>query len=115
MNSAPSAALTGWPAGARDVFGHPPAFPSSSAPRCGERFLLRHAGAADLYLDQYLLLPGHVEHVWGYADQGLLRIFRRPVDVQPLSSLIYGSYRSDLFHTATGGWLATAFSARDAS
>src|SRR5258708_12679310 len=61
-----------------------------------------------LYVTKYLLLPGHVEHVWGYAGiKSFFEYFAGPLDVQPLSSLIYGSYTGLIYFTPLpGGWLA---------
>ncbi len=61
-----------------------------------------------LYLTKYLLLPGHVENVWGYgAIKGALESFSGPLDIQPLSSLIYGLYTGLVYFTPLiGGWLA---------
>ena len=61
-----------------------------------------------LYLTQYLLLPGAVENVWGYtAIKGFFESFSGPLDVQPLSSLIYGFYTGLIYFTPLpGGWLA---------
>src|SRR4029079_18943821 len=53
-----------------------------------------------LYLTKYLLLPGHVENVWGYETiKAFFESFAGPLDVQPLSSLIYGSYTGLIFVT----------------
>src|SRR6202008_3237602 len=61
-----------------------------------------------LYLTQYLLLPGHVEGVWGYAAiKSGFELFFGPLDIQPLSSLIYGLYTGLIYMTPLfGGWLA---------
>jgi POT family proton-dependent oligopeptide transporter len=61
-----------------------------------------------LYMTKYLLLPGHVQNVWGYgAVKSALESFAGPLDIQPLSSLIYGLYTGFVFFTPLlGGWLA---------
>src|SRR5258708_1845867 len=61
-----------------------------------------------LYVTKYLLLPGHVEHVWGYGGiKSFFEFLAGPLDVQPLSSLIYGSYTGLIYFTPLpGGWLA---------
>src|SRR6476646_6899916 len=61
-----------------------------------------------LYLTKYLLLPGHVEHVWGYDGlKSFFEYFFGPLDAQPLSSLIYGSYTGLIYFTPLpGGWVA---------
>ena len=64
-----------------------------------------------LYLTQYLLLPGHVESVWGYASiKSGFEFFSGPLNIQPLSSLIYGLYTGLIYMTPLfGGWLADSF------
>lgn len=64
-----------------------------------------------LYLTQYLLLPGHVENVWGYAAiKSGFEFFAGPLDIQPLSSLIYGLYTGLIYLTPLlGGWIADRF------
>ncbi len=61
-----------------------------------------------LYLTKYLLLPGHIEYVWGYgAVKQFLEFFAGPLDIQPLSSLIYGFYTGLIYFTPLpGGWIA---------
>jgi POT family proton-dependent oligopeptide transporter len=61
-----------------------------------------------LYLTKYLLLPGHVENVWGYgAVKAALESVAGPLDIQPLSSLIYGWYTGLVYFTPLiGGYLA---------
>ena len=64
-----------------------------------------------LYLTQYLLLPGHIEGVWGYtAIRSGFEFFAGPLDIQPLSSLIYGLYTGLIYMTPLlGGWIADRF------
>jgi proton-dependent oligopeptide transporter, POT family len=61
-----------------------------------------------LYLTQSLLLPGHVEHVQGFAAfrAGLERLFG-PLSTFALASQIYGLYSGFVYFTPVlGGWLA---------
>ena len=60
------------------------------------------------YLTKYLLLPGHVEHVLFYAPiKNFYEMLAGPLDVQPFSSLIYGTYTGLIYATPLlGGWLA---------
>jgi len=61
-----------------------------------------------LYLTQALLLPGHVEHVQGFAAfrAGLERLFG-PLSTVALASQIYGLYSGFVYFTPVlGGWLA---------
>lgn len=61
-----------------------------------------------LYLTQALLLPGHVEHVQGFAAfrAGLERLFG-PLSIVALASQIYGLYSGFVYFTPVlGGWLA---------
>jgi POT family proton-dependent oligopeptide transporter len=61
-----------------------------------------------LYMTQYLLLPGHVEHVWAFVP------FRHAVEgvygkLAPaeLASIIYGFYAGFVYVTPlAGGWIA---------
>ena len=61
-----------------------------------------------LYLTKYLLLPGHAESVWGYSEiKAFFEFLFGPLDVQPLSSLIYGTYTGLIYFTPLpGGWVA---------
>ncbi len=61
-----------------------------------------------LYMTQYLLLPGHVEHVWAFVP------FRHAVEAvygkltpAELASIIYGFYAGLVYVTPlAGGWIA---------
>lgn len=61
-----------------------------------------------LYLTEQLLLPGHVEHVFGYPQlAGALEAIFGPLSVQAISSQIYGLYGGLTFFTPLlGGWIA---------
>src|SRR5258705_9453581 len=109
MSAAPSVALPDGRTGAREFLGHLAGLSILFGTEMWERFSYYGMRALlILYLTKYLLLPGHVEHVWGYAGiKGFFEYFAGPLDVQPLSSLIYGSYTGLIYFTPLpGGWLA---------
>src|SRR2546430_13695737 len=60
-----------------------------------------------LYMVNRLLHPGHVEHVAGFGPfRHLLEIlYRHPLDVQPLSSAIFGLYTGLVYLTPIAGGL----------
>jgi POT family proton-dependent oligopeptide transporter len=65
-----------------------------------------------LYLTKYVLLSGHVEHVLFYPQvAGFFEwLSGHPLGVQPLSSLIYGTYTGLIYATPwLGGWIADRF------
>lgn len=93
----------------RDIFGHPAGLSVLFGTEMWERFSYYGMRALFvLYLTEYLLLPGHVEHVWGYTPvKSFFEFFSGPLGVQPLSSLLYGSYTGLIYFTPLlGGWLA---------
>ena len=64
-----------------------------------------------LYLVKYLLLPGHVEHVWLYPQ---IKAFYEGVfgtlSTQQFSSWIYGTYTGLIYASPLlGGWIADNF------
>jgi proton-dependent oligopeptide transporter, POT family len=108
MSSAASAAPA-QPAKTRGFLGHPYGLAVLFGTEMWERFSYYGMRALlVLYLTKYLLLPGHIENVWFYGTvKGFFEIFTGPLDVQPLSSLIYGSYTGLIYFTPLpGGWLA---------
>jgi POT family proton-dependent oligopeptide transporter len=67
-----------------------------------------------LYMSQALLLPGHVEHVAGFAAfrGGLESVFGR-MGTLALASQIYGLYSGLVYFTPVlGGWIADRFIGR---
>jgi POT family proton-dependent oligopeptide transporter len=99
-------------AGARGFLGHPPGLSILFGTEMWERF--SYYGMRSLlvlYLTQYLLLPGHVETVWGYTSiKSGFEFFAGPLDIQPLSSLIYGLYTGLIYlMPLLGGWIADRF------
>jgi len=93
----------------REFLGHPLGLSILFGTEMWERFSYYGMRALlVLYLTKYLLLPGHVEHVWGYSEiKAFFEFLFGPLDVQPLSSLIYGSYTGLIYFTPLpGGWVA---------
>ena len=96
----------------RGFLGHPPGLSILFGTEMWERFsFYGMRSLLILYLTQYLLLPGHVEGVWGYAAiKSGFEFFSGPLDIQPLSSLIYGLYTGLIYMTPLlGGWIADRF------
>lgn len=86
------------------LFGHPRGLTWLFTTEMWERFSYYGMRAIlVLYLTNFLLLPGHVENVVGY--QAVKHLFEtvfnagRPLDVQPLSSVIYGNYTAFVYLT----------------
>src|SRR6202045_4308626 len=93
----------------RDLFGHPRGLTFLFATEMWERFSYYGVRALlVLYMTKYLLLPGAADNVLGFAaiKRGLEFLFG-PLDVQPLSSQIYGFYTAFVYATPLlGGLLA---------
>ena len=102
------------------MFGHPLGLTFLFTTEMWERFSYYGMRAIlVLYLVNYLLLPGQSEHVAGYAT--MKSIFEgmfnggQPLDVQPLSSAIYGIYTALVYLTPFFGgiiadrWLGQRF------
>src|SRR5262249_61487710 len=59
-----------------------------------------------LYMVNRLLHPGHVEHIAGFGPfRHLLESVRGPLDIQPLSSTIFGLYTGLVYLTPIAGGL----------
>jgi POT family proton-dependent oligopeptide transporter len=100
------------PAARSDLFGHPRGLTILFGTEMWERFSYYGMRALlVLYLTKYLLLPGHVETVLFYPQiKAFYEALFGPLDVQPLSSLIYGSYTGLIYLTPLlGGWVADRF------
>ena len=102
------------PSGQREatLFGHPRGLTFLFTTEMWERFSYYGMRAIlILYLVNFLLLPGHVETVFGYqAMKSLFESFAGPLDVQPFSSLIYGTYTALVYFTPLiGGFLSDRF------
>ncbi|MCP5412689.1 MAG: peptide MFS transporter [Alphaproteobacteria bacterium] len=70
-----------------------------------------------LYMTHHLLLPGHVENVWGFAAfRGLLESFYGPQSPAALASIIFGLYAGLVYLTPlAGGLLADRLTGRTAA
>jgi len=92
-----------------DLFGHPKGLTFLFTTEMWERFSYYGMRALlVLYMTKYLLLPEHAAGVVGLGSvkNGLVAIFG-PLDVQPLSSQIYGFYTALVYLTPIfGGLLA---------
>ena len=69
-----------------------------------------------LYMVNRLLHPPHVDHIAGFVSfRHLIESFRGPLDVQPLSSTIFGLYTGLVYLTPIAGglmadrWLGRTF------
>lgn len=74
-------------------------------------------GILVLYMQQSLLLPGHVEHIAGFPvfRAGLEAVFGR-MSTAALASQIYGLYAGLMYFTPVfGGWIADRFIGRRAA
>jgi proton-dependent oligopeptide transporter, POT family len=95
--------------GRTDLFGHPKGLTFLFTTEMWERFSYYGMRALlVLYMTKYLLIPEHAGHVLGLGGlrRGLEAAFG-PLDVQPLSSQIYGLYTALVYLTPIfGGLLA---------
>jgi POT family proton-dependent oligopeptide transporter len=64
-----------------------------------------------LYLVKYLLLPGHVEHVWLYPQiKAFYESMFGALSTQQFSSLVYGTYTGLIYASPLlGGWVADTY------
>jgi len=93
----------------RDLFGHPRGLTTLAATEMWERFTYYGMRALLIYyLTMEVLLPGHVEHVLFYPQiKAFYEWMSGPLNVQQLSSLIYGTYTGLVYATPlVGGWVA---------
>ena len=93
----------------RDLFGHPRGLTYLFGTDMWERFSYYGMRALLIYyLTKYVLLPGHVEQVLFYpAIKNFYEWMSGPLNVQQLSSLIYGTYTGLVYGTPLiGGWIA---------
>jgi proton-dependent oligopeptide transporter, POT family len=88
-------------------FGHPKGLAFLFTTEMWERFSYYGMRALlVLYMTKYLLLPGHAGAVIGLAGlKSALETVFGPLDVQPLSSLIYGFYTALVYLTPIFGGL----------
>jgi len=94
-----------------DFFGHPRGLWYLAFTEAWERFSFYGMQALlVLYMSKYLLQPGHVEHV--VAFDGVRKIYPN-LDIQPLSSEIFGNYTAFVYLTPIlGGFVADRFLGR---
>ncbi|HKD46663.1 MAG TPA: peptide MFS transporter [Rhizomicrobium sp.] len=93
----------------RDLFGHPRGLTTLFGTEMWERFTYYGMRALFIYyLTMEVLLPGHVEHVLFYPQiKAFYEWMSGPLNVQQLSSLIYGTYTGLVYATPLlGGWIA---------
>jgi len=93
----------------RDFFGHPRGLTTLASTEMWERFTYYGMRALLIYyLTMEVLLPGHVEHVLFYPQvKAFYEWMSGPLNVQQLSSLIYGTYTGLVYATPLlGGWIA---------
>jgi POT family proton-dependent oligopeptide transporter len=93
----------------RDLFGHPRGLTTLFGTEMWERFTYYGMRALLIYyLTMEVLLPGHVEHVLFYPQvKAFYEWMSGPLNVQQLSSLIYGAYTGLVYATPLlGGWIA---------
>jgi POT family proton-dependent oligopeptide transporter len=115
LSSAPAIALD--ERRARAFFGHPRGLAYLAFTEAWERF--SYYGMASLlvlYMHNQLLLPGHVDHVVGFAGfrSGIEWIFG-PMSTQALASQIFGLYSGFVYFTPVfGGWLGDRIGQRSA-
>src|ERR1700733_5582942 len=96
-------------AGSAEIFGHPKGLTFLFTTEMWERFSYYGMRALlVLYMTKYVLVPGHAGSVIGLSGvKSALETIFGPLDVQPLSSQIYGFYTALVYLTPIfGGLLA---------
>jgi POT family proton-dependent oligopeptide transporter len=94
---------------ARDLFGHPPGLTALFATELWERFsYYGNAALIVLYMVKYLLEPGRIDAVIGFAAvKEVLEFLFGRLETQPLASHIFGFYTGFAYLTPLlGGLLA---------
>ncbi len=91
----------------RALSGHPRALAFLFGTEAWERFSYYGMRALlTLYLTKYILLPSYTGHVAGLATlKSVFEWFTGPLDTQPFSSLIFGTYTSLVYLTPIAGGL----------
>jgi proton-dependent oligopeptide transporter, POT family len=115
LSSAPAIALD--EQSSRTFFGHPKGLAFLAFTEAWERFsYYGMAALLVLYMVNQLLLPGHVEHVAGFAAmRGLLESAFGPMSTQALASQIFGLYSGFVYFTPIlGGWIGDRIGQRSA-
>ena len=95
-----------------DLFGHPRGLSVLFATEMWERFsYYGMASLLTLYLVKYLLLPGHVETIIGYAAvKGAMERLFGPLDAQPFAAQLIGLYTGLAYFTPVlGGYIADRY------
>jgi len=98
-------------------FGHPKGLAYLAFTEAWERFSYYGMTALlVLYMVNQLLLPGHVEHVAGFASfRHMLESLFGPMSTQALASQIFGLYSGLVYFTPViGGWLGDRIGQRSA-
>src|SRR3954447_22672796 len=104
-------------AGDHTFFGHPRGLAYLAFTEAWERFSYYGMSAlVMLYMVGQLLLPGHVEHVAGFASfRALIEWIFGPLSTQALASEIFGLYSGFVYFTPVfGGWLGDRIGQRNA-
>jgi POT family proton-dependent oligopeptide transporter len=104
-----TASATGAAKGQGSFLGHPKGLAYLAFTEAWERFSYYGMTALlVLYMVNQLLLPGHVEHVVGFAGfRAALESLFGPLSTQQLASQIFGLYAGFVYFTPViGGWVA---------
>lgn len=112
-----AAAEPGRPARSDTFFGHPRGLAYLAFTEAWERFSYYGMSALlVLYMVNQLLLPGHVEHVAGFAGfRAMIEGLFGPLSNQALASEIMGLYSGFVYFTPViGGWLGDRIGQRSA-
>jgi POT family proton-dependent oligopeptide transporter len=115
LSSAAAIALDEQPG--RCFFGHPRGLLYLAFTEAWERFsYYGMAALLVLYMVNRLLLPGHVEHVAGFAAfRGIIEGAFGPLSTQALASQIFGLYSGFVYFTPVlGGWIGDRIGQRNA-
>lgn len=98
-------------------FGHPTGLAYLAFTEAWERFSYYGMSALlVLYMVNQLLLPGHIEHVIGFAKlRGMIEGAFGPLSTQALASQVFGLYSGFVYFTPLfGGWLGDRIGQRSA-
>src|ERR1044072_3996587 len=91
--------------GQRTVFGHPRGILTIASTELWDRISFHGMQALlVLYMVEQLLLPGHVEHVAGFAGlPAVIQVVTAPLSPQALSFQIFGLYIGLIYFTPVFG------------
>lgn len=92
---------------ARDILGHPRGLTTLAATELWERISFHGMVALlTLYMAEQLLLPGHIEHIVGFAGfRAAIESVTGPLSVQALAAQIFGLYIGLIYFTPVFGGL----------